>query len=102
MGTDCVCAQLRSLTIKTDVAVWGLSAIAFQCLAALNDDELSLLSIMDKRHAGGVFRTAAVQDVRGPLHNEENLVIFESASKEAIFLEARRVGWDKRNIHFLR
>lgn len=99
---DTVCAQLRSLTIKTDVAVWGLSAIAFQCLAALNDDELSLLSIMDKRHAGGVFRTAAVQDVRGPLHNEENLVIFESASKEAIFLEARRVGWDKRNIHFLR
>ena len=96
------CARLRTLTSKTDVAVWGMSAIAFQCLATLNNDELGLLSIMDKGHAGSHFRNVTIGQVRGPLHVDENLVIFEPTSKEAIFLEAQEIGWKKNNIHFLR
>ena len=96
------CARLRTLVSKADVAVWGMSAIALQCLATLNDDELDLLSIMDKGHAGNHFRKVAIGEVRGPSHADENLVIFESASKEEIFLEAQKIGWNKNNIHFLK
>lgn len=93
--------ELKLCAAKTPVTIWGLSQIARQCIANTDKKSLKSLSLIDNGYVGNSFAGIEIEKGRGPKHNSEKLIIFESVSKHLIHREALKYGWKEQQIGVL-
>lgn len=95
------CEELQICSMETPVTVWGLSQIAMLCIANLDNRVRNILSLIDNVHAGNSFRDIEIEHGRGPKYDNETLVIFECASKQIIYKEAKKLGWNEEQVRII-
>lgn len=95
------CEQLTLLATNSTVVVWGLSQLAALCISNVDEKAMRAISLIDNGNVGAFFQGIEIIPSRGPIFDDEILLIFESTSKQNIWREATNLGWSDRKIHIV-